>query len=193
LLRAVYTKVTVRSCKACQARPRRHHFGTALRFQPKAAAERNTEASDGRKEWTNGYINPVLEWDTNNPIDGIAWSASNFGANNNLFGAVYGILDTGPESLIPTWPLILRIEFLEPTGIKWSKFAQNIEPGPNSYQKPENRGGLERPNKVVFSNDGKTMYVVDYGEVFTDFQLTPPFYTVPKSGVIWTITYTGAK
>ena len=40
----------------------------------------------------NGYINPVLEWDTNNPIDGIAWSASNFGANNNLFGAVYGIL-----------------------------------------------------------------------------------------------------
>ena len=24
----------------------------------------------------NGYINPVLEWDTNNPIDGIAWSAS---------------------------------------------------------------------------------------------------------------------
>ena len=41
--------------------------------------------------------------------------------------------------------------------------------GPNAYQKPENRGGLERPNDVVFSNDGKTMYVVDYGEVFTDF------------------------
>ena len=32
------------------------------------------------------------------------------------------------------------------------------------------------------------MYVVDYGEVFTDFQLTPQFYTVPKSGVIWAIT-----
>ena len=41
--------------------------------------------------------------------------------------------------------------------------------GPNAYQKPENRGGLERPNDVVFSNDGKTMYIVDYGEVFTDF------------------------
>ena len=50
----------------------------------------------------NGYINPVLEWDTNNPIDGIAWSASGFGADNNLFGAVYGILDTGPgESRFP--------------------------------------------------------------------------------------------
>ena len=54
------------------------------------------------------------------------------------------------------------------------------------------RGGLERPNKVVFANDGRTMYVVDYGEVFTDFYKTPPFYTVPKSGVIWTISYEGA-
>ena len=35
----------------------------------------------------NGYINPVLEWDTNNPIDGIAWSARNFGADNNLCSA----------------------------------------------------------------------------------------------------------
>ena len=42
---------------------------------------------------------------------------------------------------------------------------------------------------MVFSNDGRTMYVIDYGEVFTDFQMTPQFYTVPKSGVIWTITY----
>jgi len=33
------------------------------------------------------------------------------------------------------------------------------------------------------------MYVVDYGEVFADFQLKPQFYTVPKSGVIWAITY----
>jgi hypothetical protein len=139
----------------------------------------------------DGYLNPILEWDTNNPIDGIAWSARNFGADNNLFGAVYGILDTGPESLIPTWPVILRIEFLEPAGVKWHLFARNIEPGPNIYQKPENRGGLERTNDVVFSNDGRTMYVVDYGEVFVDFQMPTPFYTVPKSGVIWTITYTG--
>jgi glucose/arabinose dehydrogenase len=139
----------------------------------------------------NGYINPVLEWDTNNPIDGIAWSASGYGADNNLFGAVYGILDTGPESLVPTWPTVLRVEFLDPAGIKWSQFAHNIEPGPNAYQKPENRGGLERPNKVVFGNDGRTMYVVDYGEVYTDFQMTPQFYTVPKSGVIWAISYEG--
>jgi hypothetical protein len=139
----------------------------------------------------DGYINPVLEWDTNNPIDGIAWSARGFGVDNNLFGAVYGILDTGPESLIPTWPMILRIEFLEPAGVKWHIFARNTEPRPNAYQKPENRGGLEGTNDVVFSNDGRTMYMVDYGEVFVDFEMPTPFYTVLKSGVVWTITYTG--
>ena len=139
----------------------------------------------------DGYINPILEWDTNNPIDGIAWSASNFGADNHLFGAVYGILDTGPESLEPTWPAILQVEFLEPSGVKWSYFVRNIEMGPNAYQKEENRGGIERPNDVVFSNDGKTMYIVDYGEVYTDFEMPSPFYTVPKSGVIWTVTYKG--
>ena len=62
---------------------------------------------------------------------------------------------------------------------------------PTAYQKEENRGGLERPNDVVFSNDGKTMYIVDYGEVFTDFEMPSPFYTVPGSGVIWTVTYKG--
>ena len=139
----------------------------------------------------DGYINPILEWDTNNPIDGIAWSATGFGKDDHLFGAVYGILDTGPESLVPTWPAVLDIEFLEPSGIKWSYFARNIEMGPNAYQKPENRGGLERPNDVVFSNDGRTMYVVDYGEVHTDFEMPSPFYTVPNSGVIWTVTRTG--
>jgi hypothetical protein len=136
----------------------------------------------------NGYINPVLEWDTNNPIDGIAWGNDGFSSQNDLYAAVYGILDTGPESLTPTWPAVLQVEFLEPTGVKWSYFARNIDMGPNAYQKPENRGGIERPNDVVFSNDGKTMYIVDYGEVFTDFNQPSPFYTTPKSGVIWTVT-----
>jgi hypothetical protein len=139
----------------------------------------------------DGYINPILEWDTNNPIDGIAWSGSGFGKDNHLFGAVYGILDTGPESLVPTWPAVLDIEFLEPSGVKWSYFGRNIEMGPNAYQQEANRGGIERPNDVVFSNDGRTMYIVDYGEVYTDFEMPSPFYTVAKSGVIWTVTRTG--
>ncbi len=136
----------------------------------------------------DGYINPVLEWDTNNPLDGIAWSAGNFGADNNLFGAVFGIIDNGPDSLEATWPAVVMVEFLEPAGVKWSYFARNIDPGPNAYQAPENRGGLERTNDVVFSNDGKTMYVVDYGELYIDFTMPTPFWTTPKSGVVWTIT-----
>jgi hypothetical protein len=28
--------------------------------------------------------------------------------------------------------------------------------------------------------------------VFTDFEMPSPFYTVPKSGVIWTVTRTGS-
>ncbi len=160
------------------------------RFQHHVAGNRGVPKIIANEN-PDGYINPILEWDTNNPIDGIAWSASGFGADNNLFGAVYGILDTGPESLEPTWPVILQVEFLEPSGVKWSYFMRNVEMGPNAYQKEENRGGIERPNDVVFSNDGKTMYVIDYGEVYTDFEMPSPFYTVPRSGVIWTVTHKG--
>jgi len=138
----------------------------------------------------NGYINPVLEWDTNSPIDGIAWSGKGFGADNQLFASVFGIL-TGPDSLEPAWPYVLRIEFLDPTGIVWTPFVHNIEPGGNAYQKPENQGGMERPNDVVFSNDGKTMYIVDYGYIHMDFNQSAPFYPVANTGVIWTVTYTG--
>lgn len=139
----------------------------------------------------NGYINPVFEWDTNNPMDGIAWGDERFGVKDTLFAAIFGIIDNGPESLVPTWPAVLKIEFLQPAGVRWSYFLRNIDPGPNAYQKPENRGGLERTNDVVFSNDGKTMYVADYGELYVDYSMPSPFFTTPKSSVIWKVTYTG--
>jgi glucose/arabinose dehydrogenase len=140
----------------------------------------------------NGYINPVMVWDTNNPMDGIAWSSTSFGTGDTtLFAAVYGVIDNGPDSLVPTWPLVLQIDFLDPVGVKWKVFAQNIDRGPNAYQKPENRGGFERTNDVVFSNDGTTMYVVDYGELYIDFTMPTPFYYTKGSGVVWTITRTG--
>jgi hypothetical protein len=137
----------------------------------------------------NGYVNPVLEWDTNNPMDGLSWSSKAFGDPGDvLYTAVFGIIDNGPESLRPMWPVVVRVEFLNPTGVKWSIFAENIEPGPNAYQKKENRGGFERTNDVEFSMDGKTMYVADYGELFVNYQMESPFYTTPKSAVVWTIT-----
>ena len=137
----------------------------------------------------NGYINPVMLWDTNNPMDGIAWSTSAFGTSNEtIFAAVYGVIDNGPDSLVPTWPVVVQIDFMNPAGVKWNVFAQNVDRGPNAYQKPENRGGFERTNGVVFSNDGKTMYVTDYGELYIDFTMPTPFYYTKGSGVIWTIT-----
>jgi sugar lactone lactonase YvrE len=77
---------------------------------------------------------------------------------------------------------------LNPTGVKWSLFAHNIDPGPNAYQKKENRGGFERTNDVEFSTDGKTMYIADYGELYVNYQMESPFYTTPKSAVVWAIT-----
>lgn len=139
----------------------------------------------------NGYINPVLEWDTNNPLDGIAWGDERFGVKDTLFAAVFGLIDNGPESLVQQWPVVLKIEFLNPTGIKWSYFMRNIDPGPNAAQKPENRGGLERTNSVAFGPDGKTMFVADYGELYVDYSMPSPFFTTPKSGVIWKVTYAG--
>ena len=136
----------------------------------------------------NGYINPIMEWDTNNPMDGLAWSPKAFGATDTIFTAVFGIIDNGPESLRPMWPAIVKVEMLNPAGVKWSIFAENIDPGPNAYQKKENRGGFERTNDVEFSMDGKTMYVADYGELYVNYQMESPFYTTPKSAVVWTIT-----
>ena len=137
----------------------------------------------------NGYINPVLEWDTNNPMDGLAWAPKAFGAGQDvIFTGIFGIIDNGPESLTPMWPAIVKIEMLNPTGVKWSLFAHNIDPGPNAYQKKENRGGFERTNDVEFSMDGKTMYIADYGELYVNYQMESPFYTTPKSAVVWAIT-----
>jgi len=49
--------------------------------------------------------------------------------------------------------------------------------------------GSSAPTTSSFSNDGKTMYVADYGELYVNYQMeSPPFYTTPKSAVVWTIT-----
>ena len=119
----------------------------------------------------DGYINPVLEWDTNNPIDGIAWSARASAPTTTCSARSTASSTPGRKAWSRPGRRCCDVEFLEPSGVKWSYFARNIELGPNAYQKPENRGGLERPNDVVFSNDGETMYIVDYGEVYTDFNM----------------------
>src|SRR5207237_2635599 len=78
----------------------------------------------------NGYINPVMEWDTNNPMDGIAWSSAAFGTSKEtLFAAVYGVIDNGPDSLVPTWPVVIQIDFLNPTAVRCDVIAQKVDRG----------------------------------------------------------------
>lgn len=156
--------------------------GQGLRGTPPIAANPNP----------NGYLNPVMEWEPGTAMEGIAWAPAAFGAGKEVvLAAVFGPVEAGPESLAPAWPAIVQVDFLNPSGVKWKVFARNAEMGPNAYQKPENRGGLERASDVAFSNDGRTLYVVDYGEVYVDAAMPTPYYVTPKSGVVWAITYTG--
>ena len=48
--------------------------------------------------------------------------------------------------------------------------------------------GARGVGRVEFSTDGKTMYVADYGELYVNYQMESPFYTTPKSAVVWAIT-----
>ena len=62
---------------------------------------------------------------------------------------------------------------------------------------PQGRGGrksgfMPRPNnltaKAYGRPVGKTMYIVGYGAVHMNFNMSQPFYPVAKSGVIWAVT-----
>jgi hypothetical protein len=33
--------------------------------------------------------------------------------------------------------------------------------------------------------------VADYGELYIDYSMPSPFFTTPRTGVIWKVTYTG--
>jgi glucose/arabinose dehydrogenase len=166
-------------------RPSPYRFpvhGQGLRGVPPIASNPNP----------NGYINPVMEWESGATLNGIAWAPAAFGAGKDVvLAAVFGPVEAGPEGLVPAWPAIVQVDFLNPSGVKWKVFARNTEMGPNAYQKPENRGGLERASDVAFSNDGKTLYVADYGEIYVDAGMPTPYYVTPKSGVVWAITHTG--
>jgi hypothetical protein len=64
--------------------------------------------------------------------------------------------------------------------------------GPNAYQKPDDRGGLERTNDVVFANDAEPLRR-RHGELHGDFSMPSPSFQTPKSSVIRNVTDTGAE
>ena len=80
----------------------------------------------------NGYINPVMEWDTNNPMDGIAWSSPAFGTEGN---ACLPRSTASSTTVRKAWcrpgRSIVQVDFLHPTGVKWNL-------------RPQHRHGAER-------------------------------------------------
>jgi hypothetical protein len=73
-----------------------------------------------------------------------------------IFTAVFGIIDNGPESLRPMWPAIVKVEFLNPTGVKWSIFARTSIRAPTPIRRRKTGAGSSATNDVEFSTDGKT-------------------------------------
>lgn len=66
---------------------------------------------------------------------------------------------------------------------KVEDFASNKKPGPATAH-PES-GGLDRPLGLVFSPDGNSLYIIDFGILFVPS--TGP-QAQEGSGAIWKIT-----
>ena len=116
-----------------------------------------------------------------------------FGADNDLFGAVYGILDTGPESLVPTWPAVLRIEFLEPDRRKMVVLRPKHRARARTPTRSRRIGAAWSGRTTLCSAmTGRQCISLITAKCTLTSPRASPFYTVPKSGVIWAITHKGA-
>jgi len=101
------------------------------------------------------------------------------------------VIDNGPDSCrADVAGGDQRSSSWKPAGVKWSYFMRNVDPGPGAYQETENRAGMERTNDVVFTNDGKTCFVVGHGEPYRLLDAYAVLFTTPKR-LIWQVTYTG--
>jgi len=105
----------------------------------------------------NGYVNPVMEWDTNNPMDGLALGAKGIRRtwghdihrrvrhHRQRSGKPCGDVAGDREDRVP-----------QPDRRQVVDLCENIDPGPMPIRRRKNRGGFERTNDVEFSMDGKT-------------------------------------
>jgi len=133
--------------------------------------------------------NPIAEFDPNISVNGMEFSKSEkFGMVGDLFAAIIGHFGVAPEGLEHKGHNVVRLQFLQPTGVVITEFARNKKPGPSSEQAPEDQGGLERPNDVTFDPSGETMYIVDYGQMTLQWDTPSPLYTAPGSGNVWKVT-----
>ena len=177
---------TSTSARSRSSRPR-----WPYRFQPHLEGVRGVPLIAANPN-PDGYINPILEWDTNNPIDGIAWSAQGLrrrqqpvrrGLRHPRHRARRASSRPGRRCCgSSSWSRPASSGRTSPATSRWAR---------TPTRSPRTGAAWSGRTTSSSANDGRTMYVVDYGEVYTDFTMPSPFYTVPKSGVIWTITRKG--
>ncbi len=107
-------------------------------------------------------------------------TSDDFGWRNDVFIALWGPLGFGAQPASPAGFNVYRVHFGQsPNGVisgaEKDIFVRNRIAGPASQSM---LNGLEHPSDVKFSPDGKTMYVLDFGQ--------PP----TQGGRMWAVTRT---
>jgi glucose/arabinose dehydrogenase len=110
-----------------------------------------------------------------------------FGYEGEAFVAQFGdMAPTVGKTLAPVGFKVVRVE-LDTGVIHDFAFNAGDQSGPASKI---GGGGLERPNSVRFSPDGRALFVVDFGIVRMDEDGAHP---VRHTGVVWRITRDGGR
>jgi hypothetical protein len=127
---------------------------------------------------------PVARLAVHSSSDGLDISRSEqFGFVGQLFIAQFG--DQAP-AVGKVWaPVGFKVVVVDPRSGEAIDFAANQgkDQGPASRLK---RGGLERPLAVRFSNDGRALYIVDFGVLRMDD--AGKSHAEPGTGALWKIT-----
>jgi hypothetical protein len=135
------------------------------------------------EKYPNEVPKPSAILGVHSSSNGFAFSTSDeFGYRGQAFIAQFGDMAPGVGKVTsPVGFKIIRVD--TKTGVV-EDFIVNKgrKNGPASWHK---HGGLERPNDVIFSDDGKTMYIVDFGILKTTKEGPRP---QENTGVIWKVT-----
>ncbi|NUP13709.1 MAG: glucose dehydrogenase [Polyangiaceae bacterium] len=126
---------------------------------------------------------PAAFFGVHSSVTGLDFSrSSDFGFEGQAFVALFGDMAANVGKVMnPVGFKVMRVNV--DTGVMYD-FAVNIGHRSEPASKAEN-GGLERPIDVKFDPTGSALYVVDYGTLRVDDDVTQGYR---KTGVLWKIT-----
>ena len=125
-------------------------------------------------------------FDSHAGANGLDFSPAAFGFEGDAFVAMFGTyapVTTGPNVTISGFS-VARVNIRDGSV---HDFASNNVPGPSYINQTK---GLDRPSDVVFSPDGTSMYIVDWGaSTITDEGLK----LTPLTGAVWRVYKDGGQ